>query len=513
MRLWIMKGKLKFVLAALLLVGIAGVATAKTFDERWVFVMGSLRDESMWPGASNAVVTAAEHGMNGVLWSAGIVEVDTWPPEHLARVERMKRLCKEHNMEIIPTVWPTAAAVARYRPELGETTAVAGMRFVRRGGEARFVAEAPIPLASLNGESIAPGTIRAARVPVKKDSIYRISLKVRTVNFSGASRLSLRVFQQEGWEARAISPTRFKPMQDWTEVSLVAQSIDDDVLTVRLFTSVKGATGTYGVKDAQMERIAPSRVSEAFPVRVAGAASGAVFSAGRDYAVSVGKKSEPMALKIPAGSSIKEGEELMVDVQTPVEVVHQSTPLCFTHPDREAYYRRTAEAVKRTLNPRKWFLYCDEIRAGGLCPRCRASGKTMAQLIADDVKLQCAAIRSVRADAEIYSWSDMFDPTHNAREKYFALASSLIGIWELLPRDLVICCWREGRAENSSVAFFESLGFRTQVALYYDDDTLELSRRGLKAARAAAHCQGVVFATWRKNYKKLPAFCDLLRGE
>ena len=45
------------------------------------------------------------------------------------------------------------------------------------------------------------------------------------------------------------------------------------------------------------------------------------------------------------------------------------------------------------------------------------------------------------------------------------------------------------------------------------DDTLELSRRGLKEARAAAHCQGVVFATWRKNYKKLPAFCDLLRGE
>lgn len=37
MRLWIMKGKLKFVLAALLLVGIAGVATAKTFDERWSF--------------------------------------------------------------------------------------------------------------------------------------------------------------------------------------------------------------------------------------------------------------------------------------------------------------------------------------------------------------------------------------------------------------------------------------------------------------------------------------------
>ena len=56
MRLRNVNGKLKFVLAVLLLVGIVGVVTAKTFDERWVFVMGSLRDESMWPGASNAVV-------------------------------------------------------------------------------------------------------------------------------------------------------------------------------------------------------------------------------------------------------------------------------------------------------------------------------------------------------------------------------------------------------------------------------------------------------------------------
>ena len=60
----------------LTLIAVAALAaadvSAQKFDERWVFVMGSLRDESMWPGASNAVATAAANGMNGVLWSGGI---------------------------------------------------------------------------------------------------------------------------------------------------------------------------------------------------------------------------------------------------------------------------------------------------------------------------------------------------------------------------------------------------------------------------------------------------------
>ena len=460
-------------LALVLFLLSATCAGARPFDERWVFVMGSLRDEAMWPGVSNAVVTAAANGMNGVLWSGGISEVASWPAEHLARVERMKRLCAEQGMEIIPTVWPTAAAVARYHPELGEQTTIRGLRFRKRNGRVEFVRNAPVPLAALNGTGFTGGKVRSADVPVRRDALYRISLKVRTEGFSAASKLSLRAFPKGSWDTRAIAPCRLAPTQDWTEVVLFAQSIGDEAFSVRFFTSVKNAKGAYDVKDAVIEEVAPA-------------------NAGKDLA-------------------LREGEETVVDVCVPVEVVHASTPMCFTHPGREDYYRRSAEAVKRVLNPKKWFLYCDEIRAGGLCPRCRASGKTVAQLIADDVKFQCAAIRAVCPDATIYSWSDMFDPNHNAREKYFAMASPLTGIWDLIPKDLVICCWKEGRAEKSSVAFFEQLGFRTQVALYYDHDDLVSTRLGLDAAQKCPNCCGVIFATWRYNYAKLPEFCDLIK--
>ena len=451
---------------------VAADVSARKFDERWVFVMGSLRDESMWPGASNAVVTAAANGMNGVLWSGGISEVGSWPADHLARVERMKRLCAEKGMEIIPTVWPTAAAVARYHPELGETTTLRGLRFRKRNGRVEFIRNAPVPLASLNGTELTGGKVRSADVPVRRDALYRISLKVRTSGFSAASKLSLRAFPKGSWDTRSIAPSRLAPTQDWTEIVLFAQSIADAAFSVRVFTSVKDAKGTYDVKDAAIEEVAPA-------------------NAGRDLA-------------------LREGEEAVVDVDVPVEVVHASTPICFTHPGRADYYRRSAEAVKRVLDPKKWFLYCDEIRAGGLCPRCRASGKTAAQLIAEDVKLQCDAIRAVCPDAKIYSWSDMFDPNHNAREHYFAMASSLTGIWDLIPKDLVICCWKEGRGEKSSVGFFERLGFRTQVALYYDHDDFLSTRRGLDAAAACPNCRGVVFATWRYNYAKLPEFCKVV---
>ena len=450
----------------------AADVSAQKFDERWVFVMGNLRNESMWPGVSNAVATAAANGMNGVLWSGGISEVESWPTDHLERVERMKRLCAEKGMEIIPTVWPTGGAVARNHPEMGEMTALRGLRFRKRNGRVEFVRSAPIPLDSLNGTGLTGGKVLNADVPVRRDALYRISLKVRTEGFTAASKLSLRAFPKGSWETRAIAKSGLAPTQDWTEVVLFAQSIADEAFSVRFFTSAKDAKGTYDVKDAVIEEVAPA-------------------NAGKDLV-------------------LREGEEKVVDISVPVEVVHAATPMCFTHPARADYYRRSAAAVKRVLNPKKWFLFCDEIRAGGLCPRCRASGKTMAQLIAEDVKLQCDAIRAVCPDATIYSWSDMFDPNHNAREHYFALASSLTGIWDLIPKDLVICCWKEGRGEATSAGFFEKLGFRTQVALYYDQDDFLLTRKGLDAAMACPNCRGVVFATWRYNYAKLPEFCKVV---
>ena len=498
----------------LTLIAVAALAasdvSAQKFDERWVFVMGSLKHESMWPGASNAVVTAAEHGMNGVLWSGGISEVESWPADHLERVERMKRLCAEKNLEIIPTIWPTASAVARYHPELGETSPIEGLRFVRRGAQAEFVSSTRRRLDGLNGDGRVGGEVTSVDVPVRPHAIYRISLKVKTEGFTGASRLSLRAFPKGSWETRAISCEKFKPDQDWTEVVLAAQSVEDDAFSIRMFSSDKKAGGVYHVKDAVLEEIAPAKPSTGLGLKVVSASSGKSYDEGRDFKVRAGRGRSPFSLTIPSGSEIREGEDLLVDVQAPVEVVHASTPLCFTHPGRADYYRRSAAAVKRVLDPKKWFLYCDEIRAGGLCPRCRASGKTMAQLIAEDVKLQCEAIRAVCPDATIYSWSDMFDPNHNAREHYFSMASSLTGIWDLIPKDLVICCWKEGRGEATSAGFFEKLGFRTQVALYYDQDDFLLTRKGLDAAMACPNCRGVVFATWRYNYAKLPEFCKVV---
>ena len=54
----------------------------------------------------------------------------------------------------------------------------------------------------------------------------------------------------------------------------------------------------------------------------------------------------------------------------------------------------------------------------------------------------------------------MFDPNHNAVNKYFLVDGSLEGTWKYLPKDMGIVCWYfENRQQ--SLDFFSGHGFKT----------------------------------------------------
>ena len=61
--------------------------------------------------------------------------------------------------------------------------------------------------------------------------------------------------------------------------------------------------------------------------------------------------------------------------------------------------------------------------------------------------------------------------------------------------------------------FFANLGFRTQAAAYYDADDLESSRAWLGTCKRTPGCTGIMYTTWRNNYKLLAPFGKLLREE
>ena len=62
-------------------------------------------------------------------------------------------------------------------------------------------------------------------------------------------------------------------------------------------------------------------------------------------------------------------------------------------------------------------------------------------LLADNVRACAAMLRQINPGGAIYVWSDMFDPNHNAVDKYYLVHGNLRGSWEGLDKDVIVVPW------------------------------------------------------------------------
>ena len=49
--------------------------------------------------------TASEHGLNGLVLSAGLDKLDLQRKDYFARLRQVKKICSEHNIEIVPLIF------------------------------------------------------------------------------------------------------------------------------------------------------------------------------------------------------------------------------------------------------------------------------------------------------------------------------------------------------------------------------------------------------------------------
>jgi hypothetical protein len=134
---------------------------------------------------------------------------------------------------------------------------------------------------------------------------------------------------------------------------------------------------------------------------------------------------------------------------------------------------------------------------------------TMAQLLGDMLRRLCEMIREVNPKAEIWLWSDMFDPNHNARGKYYLVDGDFTGSWEYLPKDVKIACWYYEK-RRASLDFFSQRGFETLAAAYYDADDLSNPKGWLDALDRTKGATGIMYTTWENKYGLLGDFGDLV---
>jgi hypothetical protein len=136
----------------------------------------------------------------------------------------------------------------------------------------------------------------------------------------------------------------------------------------------------------------------------------------------------------------------------------------------------------------------------------------MAELLGECISRQAGLLQRAIPGAQVYIWSDMLDPHHNARGNYYLVQGDYTGSWNHVPKDLVIAVWG-GAPREKSLRFFSEQGFATLVACYYDAADLRQVKNWLSLARQTPGVRGFMYTPWLRKYALLPEFGELLRNE
>ena len=314
---------------------------------------------------------------------------------------------------------------------------------------------------------------------------------------------------------------KLAPTDDWHRVAVAFNTWGYDKVFVSPVVTGGGA-GQVWIDDLQLEEIALVNVLRrpGTPLRVRGEASGAVYVEGRDFRY----VADPLmdfhfdhpspAIQLLTGGAIQEGERLRVGFYHSVFLYNDQVPLCLSEPKAYELWNERVRTIEALLAPRAYFLNADEQRALGTCQACKRSGKTLGEIQADSLTRQYRIIRELNPQAEIFVWSDMFDPHHNAgteKKWYYLTEGSFADSWKHIPKDVNIVCWYFERRE-ASLAHFSSLGFKTMAGAYYDADDLSNPKDWLKSLDATPGAVGILYTTWLDKYELLGAFGDLVSG-
>lgn len=500
--------------ALLLLAGFVRPAE-KVYPHRWVYVSRSLRSDQDVEDIRRIARTAAEGGLTGLLLSARLDALDLHPPEYFARLDQVKEIARQHRLEIIPSIFSAGygGSILAHDRNLAEGLPVKDALYVVRKGEARL--EPEVPLAD-SGPAVEGVWVR--EVAVRPYRCYRVSFRARTEGLAPSRPFASEPFRLtvQTPDSRNLTPWRARvpPTTDWREVRWGFNSLWYD--KVRVSIGVPGEkTGRAWVDSVRIEEVGLLNVLRrpGTPVTVRSDKDGVVYEEGRDYAPVADPQlnfrfdHEGPPIRLLPGGRIREGDRLRVSYYHGFSINDGQTTVCMAEPKVYDIWRDQARRMHAALAPPRYVLSMDEIREGGTCQACR--GRNMGELLGQCLTRQFQVLREVNPKVDVWVWSDMLDPNHNARANYYLVDGDYTGSWKHVPKEMGIVCWYYARRAQS-LPFFSQLGFRTLAGAYYDADTLDNPRGWLEELDKTPGAQGILYTTWQNKYQLLPDFAKLL---
>jgi hypothetical protein len=540
---------------------------AAPYADRWVYCSFNLQVEKSADDLIALIDRSKRAGYTGVVLSDYKFQVlDRVPAHYFRNVERVKAAAARAGIELIPTVFSVgySSGILAHDPNLAEGLPVVNQPYRVKDGAAVLDAGTTARLkngdleisqgnqfASFNWQDdpgvttfadhavrhrgraacrLEPGKSQKGKtspnvrltqtVKLRPFSAYRFSCWVKTQDLEPTGSFHLLALgtgpggRQLTFHEGGVLSTR-----DWTRIEVVFNSVDQG--EANLYVGFWGdGKGTIWVDDLAIDELALVNIlrREGCPLAVKSSAGETTYTESRDFEpvtdARLGRvpwdgeyefEHAGPTIQIKPGSRIKNGQSLRVSWYHPVLTHGSQVMCCLSDPKLDQILNDQARRVNELFRPRTFFMSHDEIRVANWCLACERRHKTPGELLADNVRRCRSILKSISPQARVVVWSDMFDPHHNAVDRYYLVNGSLAGSWEGLSTELLIANWNHGKAAES-LMFFAGRGHRQVIAGYYDSDDLTNFDQWNAAARGVNGIAGFMYTTWQARYGLLEQY-------
>ncbi len=338
---------------------------------------------------------------------------------------------------------------------------------------------------------------------------YHIRVFIRTTQFTGRPRIAvLAGHSGRGLQYEALS---VRPSQNWTRNDVVFDTLNHRHVTI-YFGVWGSARGTLQWKQWSLSPAGLVNVLSrpGAPTSVAG------YTSGGDYQPIVDRKlgNRPWPgeytawhkpIRIHFIRPIANGTIVRVSWYFPPIFYHGQVAACMASRQFRKLLAANAQSVRAAFHSGHYMMEIDENRVLNWDLSCRRLHATPGGILANTTRY----CRRLLHGAKIYTWSDMFDPYHNAHGHYYLVHGSYAGSWKGLGRRTIVMNWNGGH-KRKSLQFFARLGNRQIIAAYYDAP-LSQTASWIAAAKPVRGVIGYMYTTWDGDYRQMGAFAALVK--
>jgi hypothetical protein len=445
-----------------------------------------------------------------------------------SNVARARQMAAADQLALVPAVFSIGYSndLLGHDPNLAEGLPVVDTPFTVHGDLATVDVDDSLVLGKMsfkddtvqvdgNSATVPPckGNARFVfHLKLAKFHCYHVSVMVKTEHFSG----DVRINPLAGDQSLNFANLGQKPTQDWTQLDAVFDTLENS--DVNLYFGIWGGSkGTLQWRDWKIHEAGLVNVLRRPGTPCVVKAGDRTLVEGTDYdrILDPLMGCKPWAGEYTAWHSppvihthhLADGTHLKISWFYPPIAGDGQVNICVSEPATAKLLQDQSKLVKEAFQSPGYMMSFDEIRCMNQDDACRDrkmdAGPMLAKTLHDCTQLL--------EPATVYTWSDMFDPFHNAHDNYYLVRGNLTGSWNGLQKDVVVMNWNFGNRDKS-LKFFADRGNRQIIAGYYDSDLKDMSQ-WLESAGKVTGVIGMMYTTWSQNYSQLEKFAEMCKGD